>query len=138
MNWKKGSLMLLSLEHQLPEPIIQLNPNKAHFKNSQPVAPYISFVNAVAYRQTCNEEGATAYQLALDPIGPKARATSTINNPSELKDLLEEYYEFANVLNKLSSKSLSAQSPSVLGGLELCFGQALARYPAWPQHIHRL
>jgi len=72
INWKEDSLMLPSLEHQLPEPVTQLNPNKARFKDSQPAASCISFVNAVAYQQACNEEGTTAYQLALDLIGPKA------------------------------------------------------------------
>jgi len=91
--------------------VTQLNPNKARFKDSQPAALHISFVNAVAYRRACNEKGTTAYQLALDPIGPKAQATSTINNPSELKDLPEEYHEFADVLSKLSSKSLPAHRP---------------------------
>jgi len=108
INWKEGSLTLPSLEHQLPEPVTQLNPNKAHFKNSQLAAPHISFVNAVAYRWACNEEGTTVYQLALDLIGPKAQATSTINDPSELKDLPEEYHEFADIFSKLSSKSLPA------------------------------
>jgi len=99
--------MLPSLEYQLPEPVTQLNnPNKACFKDSQPVVPHISFVNVAAYQRVCNKEGATAYQLALDPIRPKARATLTINDPSELKDLLEEYHEFANVFSKLKSKSL--------------------------------
>jgi len=111
INWKEGSLTLLSLEHQLLEPVTQLNPNKAHFKDFQLAALHISFVNAVAYRQVCNEEGATAYQLVLDSIGPKARATSIINDPSELKDLPEEYYEFADVFSKLSSKSLPAYRP---------------------------
>jgi len=82
------------------------NPNKACFKDSQPAALCISFVNIAAYQWACNEEGATAYQLALDPIGPKARATSAINDPSELKDLPKEYHEFADIFSKLKSKSL--------------------------------
>jgi len=54
--------MLPSLEYQLPEPVTQLNnPNKAHFKDSQPVVSHISFVNVAAYQRVCNKEGATAY-----------------------------------------------------------------------------
>ena len=107
INWKEGTLTFPPLEQRLLEPATQLtNPDIALPKDPQPATPHISFVNVAAYQRACNKEGATAYQLALDPIGPKARATSIIDDPLELKNLPEEYHDFANVFSKLKSKSL--------------------------------
>ena len=87
------------------------NPNTVPYKNSQLATPHISFVNAVAYQRAYKEKGAIAYQLTPDLIGPKAEAVSINNDPLELKNLPEEYHDFADVFSKLKSKSLPDHRP---------------------------
>jgi len=44
---------------------------------------------------------------------------------------------FGSLVASGSDSTYVAQSPSMLGGFKLCFGQALTRCSAWPQYIHR-
>ena len=112
INWKEGTLSLPSIGPRLPVPTTQPTyPDTALYKDSQPATPHISFVNAVVYQRACKEEGAIAYQLAPDLIGPKAQAVSVNSNPIELKNLPEEYHNFADVFSKLKSKLLPEHRP---------------------------
>ena len=75
------------------------------------MTPHISFVNAAAYRRACKEEGALVYQLAPDLSGPKAQAASVSKDPLELKNLPEEYHDFANIFSKVKSELLPEHRP---------------------------
>ena len=96
IDWRKKMLRLPqeTLGQRTPDKeathLSLLDPRPLDQKEKTSDCPKISFINAVAYRRACKEEGAITYQLTPDPTGHRAQAVSVGKEPLELKNLPTE------------------------------------------------
>jgi hypothetical protein len=72
-------------------------------------APWVALLNVVVFFRTCKLEGSRCFQLNL--AGPKpemsAQSASTKPKPVDLKDVPQEYHDFAYVFSKSKADSLA-------------------------------
>jgi hypothetical protein len=76
-------------------------------------APRVALLNAAAFFHTCKLEGSRCFQLSLAEPEPETSARLASGKPElvDLKDVLQEYHDFADVFSKSKADSLAPHRP---------------------------
>jgi hypothetical protein len=77
--------------------------------NPSKEAPRVALLNVAAFFRACKLEGSQCFQLNLAEPEPEmlAHSASMKPEPVDLKDVLQEYCDFADVFSKSKADSLA-------------------------------